>query len=317
MRRSVTPSPPGPEGVAAVEVAESIVTNVVAPDARYEGAWDSILAPPEIKDRLLSWALLSLRLRSSLPFEATALHGLVVLHGPPGTGKTTLARGLAHQVSRYVPARRARFLEVSPHGLMSGEHGASQRRVGELLGEHLPSLAADGLPTVVLLDEVESVAVARSEASLAANPADVHRATDAVLTALDANTRDHPHLLFVATSNFTGALDEAFLSRADAAIAVPAPDAAAAAAILRATVQAMSAAFPPLAALTADPHFDRIGALLAGTDGRRIRKSVTEAMAAHFDTVREPGALTVAALEASARSITRSGGRQGARREAA
>src|ERR1041385_1806379 len=107
---------------------------------------------------------------------------------------------------------------------MSAEHGQSQRKVTELLTQYIPQLADDLLPTVVLLDEVESMAVARSAASLAANPADVHRATDAVLTALDLNAAEHPHLFFVATSNFTTALDEAFLSRSDAAILVPLPE---------------------------------------------------------------------------------------------
>ena len=71
---------------------------------------------------------------------------------------------------------KARLIEINPHGLMSAEHGQSQQRVFELLCEHVPLLADDGMPTVVLLDEVESMAVARSAASLSANPADVHRA---------------------------------------------------------------------------------------------------------------------------------------------
>ncbi len=39
-------------------------------------------------------------------------------------------------------------------------------------------------------------AVARSQASLSANPVDVHRATDAVLTAMDELTRSSPHISF-------------------------------------------------------------------------------------------------------------------------
>jgi ATP-dependent 26S proteasome regulatory subunit len=151
----------------------------------------------------------------------------------------------------------------------------------------------DGLPTVVLLDEVESMVVARSQASLAANPADVHRATDAVLTAIDSNASAFPHLIFVATSNFTGAIDEAFLSRADVAIHVPAPDARGVLAILRATLDAMSIAFPPLARLSRSPELERVAHALAGMDGRRVRKTVSEAMLCRMDTVIEPGALNV------------------------
>ena len=81
----------------------------------------------------------------------------------------------------------------------------------------------DGTPTIVLLDEVESMAVARGAASLQANPADVHRATDAVLTALDDIAARAPHVFTVATSNFLEALDGAFVSRADIVVDVPLP----------------------------------------------------------------------------------------------
>ena len=177
----------------------------------------------EVKERIRNHSLLSMLVRPQVPFTVTALHGLCTLYGPPGTGKTTLARGLPAQLAPFVPGRQVRRIEINPHGLMTAEHGQSQQRVSELLAEYVPALAGDGKPTVVILDEVESMAVARSEASLAANPADVHRATDAVLTALDDNARHHPNLFFVATSNFTAALDGAFLSRSDAAILVPLP----------------------------------------------------------------------------------------------
>jgi pachytene checkpoint protein 2 len=287
-----------------MDVTEMITVSRVMPDKKYEALWDSIVVEQVVKDRLLRSAVLALRLRPVLPFETTALHGLSILHGPPGTGKTTLARGLAQQIAPLTKGGKARYIEVNPHGLMSAEHGQSQRKVSELLGEHIPSLADDRMPTVVLLDEVESMAVARSEASLAANPADVHRATDAVLAALDANASDLPHLLFVATSNFTAALDAAFLSRADVAIELPPPDAAAALAILQTTLLAISVAFAPLAKLAKDPALKKVAARLAGTDGRRIRKTVTEAMMVRSETVEDPGLLSVDdLLEAAARVV--------------
>jgi len=289
------------------------------PDARYANLWDSIVVERSIKDRLLLSAALSLRLRAELPFEATALHGLAFLYGPPGTGKTTLARGLAYQLAPLTTRRKARFIEINPHGLMSAEHGQSQRRVTELLTEHIPSMADDRTPTVVLLDEVESMVVARSQASLAANPADVHRATDAVLTAIDSSASTLPHLIFVATSNFTGAIDEAFLSRADVAIHVPTPDVPGVLAILKATLEAMSKAFPALAQLARRPQLEQVAKALAGMDGRRIRKTVSEAMLGRLETVIQPGDLTVEDLMSAAGRIkpsdqfaqTMSGGRNG------
>jgi len=263
-------------------------------------AWDAIVIEQQSKDRLLHQVLLSLRVRPRLPFAASALHGLVLLYGPPGTGKTTLARGLAAELVAYVTGQRVRMIEVSPHGLMSAEHGQSQQRVTELLAEYVPSLADDGMPTIVVLDEVESMTVARSAASLSANPADVHRATDAVLTALDRNAATHPHLLVAATSNFTATLDEAFLSRCDTAVLIPLPTIPAITQILAATLRDFAALDPALGRLAASPMLARVAALLEGIDGRQARKLISEAMTRRLDTVLDPGALTPTDLLAAA-----------------
>jgi pachytene checkpoint protein 2 len=276
-----------------VKVQECVVVNEVVPEnSPDEALWDAIIVPEQVKEQLRNQSLLSLQFRPRLRFVATALHGLCTLYGPPGTGKTTLARGLPTQLAQYVPGRKVRRIEINPHGLMSAEHGQSQQRVSELLAEHVPALAADGMPTVVVLDEVESMAVARSAASLAANPADVHRATDAVLTALDHNADQHPHLFFVATSNFTWALDEAFLSRSDAAILVPLPDRAALRAIIAGTLLELGELSPELRDLARSPGVGRIAAQAEGMDGRRARKVVFAALARRLDTVLDPGQLT-------------------------
>lgn len=299
-----------------MDVAEAVCAACMMPDRRYAGLWDSIVVDDALKKRLLRSAALAMQLREKLPFEITALHGIALLHGPPGTGKTTLGRGLAYQLARFTQRKEAKFIEVNPHGLMSAEHGQSQQRVTELLTEHIPKLANRELPTVVLLDEVESMVVARSEASLAANPADVHRATDAVLAAMDSNTAKFPNLFVVATSNFTGALDEAFRSRVDVEICVPMPNARATLAILHNTLQAMSVAYPALAGLAGHPQLEAVAREMAGIDGRRIRKTLTEAMTRRDETVLDPGRTTVEDLLAAAalvkgqgRSTSKQGGK--------
>ena len=280
----------------------------VMPDSAYAGLWESIVVDASVKNRLLRATALNLRLRAELPFETTALHGLVLLYGPPGTGKTTLARGLAHELAKITESREARLIEVNPHGLMSAEHGESQRAVTQLLTEYVPSLGDDGMATVVLLDEVESMAIARSEASLAANPVDVHRATDAVLAALDSNTADFPNLVFVATSNFVGAVDEAFLSRVDVHIHVPAPGLAGIVEILKNALQSMAPAFAPLAQLACDPRLEEVAERLTGTDGRRVRKTIMEAMLGRNETVSDPGSTTIDDLLAAAARVMEDGG---------
>jgi SpoVK/Ycf46/Vps4 family AAA+-type ATPase len=285
------------------------------PHPHLEGVWDSIVGVDEAQERLVNQVLLALRLRTVLPFTATALHGLILLYGPPGTGKTTLARGLGQEVAGFVGDGAVRLIEINPHGLMSAEHGESQQRVTELLCEHVPLRADDSGLTIVLVDEVESMAVARSQASLTANPADVHRATDAVLTALDRNAREHPHIVTVTTSNFTGMLDEAFRSRADLALKLPLPDVAGILAILQRTLSDFSEGFPALGRLAQNPQLRGVARALEGCDGRRIRKVVTEALAGRRETVLDPEALTIDDLLRAARLLEAA--RKEKRREAA
>jgi len=287
-----------------MNVAETISTNVLLPDPRYAGHWDAIIVDPDVKARLLNHALLALRLRADgIDFTAIAMHGLIALIGPPGTGKTTLARGAANSLAAVVPGKQCRLIEVRPHGLMSAEHGQSQQAVEELLVEHIPSLARDELPTIVLLDEIESMAVARSAASLSANPVDVHRATDAVLTALDKITSTYPHIIFVVTSNFPEGLDEAFLSRADVVIPVPLPSIEALREILADTLRHLGSPYPELAKLAEAPELRGVAERIEGVDGRQARKLVTAALALKQKTVLDPNKLTIEALNDAAAAL--------------
>jgi AAA+ superfamily predicted ATPase len=276
-----------------MDLRSLVVKNELMAPGDDADSWDSIVMAPEGKDRLLRSVVLGLHLRGTVPFHVSALHGLALLVGPPGTGKSTLVRGLAGQVAGVVSGKRCRLIEINPHGLMSAEHGQSQQRVNELFTELIPSLADDQVPTILMLDEVESIAVARSAASLSANPADVHRATDAILTALDDTATRWPHIFTVATSNFASALDEAFKSRADVTISMPLPDEMGVAAILRATLMGFGTAYPALSGLAADPKMAEVAPLLVGEDGRSIRKSVTDAMLLRLAVTVDPNLLTV------------------------
>jgi len=85
--------------------------------------------------------------------------------------------------SRQAPsAHEEHHVEVDPHALTSSALGRSQQAVAKLFEQSIPELAMDGA-AIVLLDEVETLAVDRHQLSLEANPIDVHRATAAALPA--------------------------------------------------------------------------------------------------------------------------------------
>ena len=267
------------------------------PDAAFDALWDSIILDPSMKDRLLAQAVLNFTARSRLQEMALPFHGIILLIGPPGTGKTSVARGLASRTAASLSSTLT-YIEVEPHALASAALGKSQQGVCHLLGTVIAEEASTG-PCVVLLDEVETLAADRRKMSLEANPVDVHRATDAVLAQLDQLAANNPQLLFVATSNFAGAIDEAFLSRADLIVSIGLPSAEACRQILFDTLARMARAYPGIARLLSDSTVEMAAEQAVGLDGRRIRKAVLSAMAHTKHIAANPGILTADAVLAA------------------
>ena len=235
--------------------------------------------------------LFSLRHRARLNQVALPLHGLIVLAGPPGTGKTTLAAGLANRAAQDL-GQPLLFVDINPHAFPSQLLGESQRSVARLFERTLPDLARRGLPTVVLLDEVEAMAVSRAGASLETNPVDVHRATDAVLAGVDQVARNWPNVTFVATTNHRAGVDVAFLSRADLIEEIGVPGAGAIRTILLDTLRELTDAPLDEGALTSLAE----GCAEARLDARQVRKLVLRAVCDRLELARDPAGITVADL---------------------
>jgi SpoVK/Ycf46/Vps4 family AAA+-type ATPase len=288
------PAPALPPGVLSLHVL---------PAEHHDKDWDAIVVPRSVKERLLSQALLTLKHGRKLSQLAGLPHGLIVLAGPPGTGKTTLARGLA-QVAALALAREGAttLVEINPHAFPSDMLGESQRNIMRLLQDTIPEIAARRPFTVVLVDEVESFAVRRTTASFETNPVDVHRATDAVMLGVDEIARRLPSVLFVSTTNFIEAIDEAFLSRADLVMHFALPDADTIAAILQHSLAELAVQFPELGNLEKSiAEIREISSLCVGWNGRQVRKLLLAALAQRLEVAKNPALLTFDDLREAAR----------------
>ena len=271
------------------------------PNPALGALWDSIILDATLKDQLVAQAILNFTVRPRVSRSVLPLHGTILLVGEPGTGKTSLARGLAHKISELIKGASFTLLEVDPHALGSAMMGRTQKAVSELFGQTIAEAAMSG-PTIVLLDEVETLAAARNKLSLEANPVDVHRATDAVLVQLDLLAESHQNLLFVATSNFPKAVDEAFTSRCDLVLEIPPPDRAGCADILTSCLSGLGETFPSIARLPRCQGFGEVIDEMVGLDGRSIRKAVASALTRRKVVAVKPDELTVGDLLMAAKA---------------
>ena len=274
--------------------------------------WDSIIIEDGMRQSLVSQAVLNFSTRQRVSRTVLPLHGVILLVGPPGTGKTSLAKGLANEAAEVFKGNTFKLIEVEAHGLTSSAMGKTQRAVAELFSQTISELASSG-PTIVLLDEVETLAVDRSKLSLDANPVDIHRATDAVLVQLDQLAETHKNLLFIATSNFPEAIDSAFVSRCDLVLEVPLPNEAACKTILTDCLEGLGDTYPKIAMLIKDQDFAACASLFVGLDGRTIRKTVANALASDTSVALKPETLTITHLQRAAQMAQKNRAPKGAK----
>merc|ERR1712038_2182975 len=181
----------------------------------------------------------------------------VLLYGPPGTGKTLLARAVAHHTE-------CTFIRVSGSELVQKFIGEGARMVRELF-----VMAREHSPSIIFMDEVDSIGSARSQDGRGGD-SEVQRTMLELLNQLDGFEPAQNIKVLMAT-NRIDILDDALLrpGRIDRKIEFPPPNAEARVDILKIHSRKMN--------LTRGIQFKKLAEALHGASGAECRGVCTEA----------------------------------------
>ena len=181
----------------------------------------------------------------------------VLLHGPPGTGKTMLAKAVANESD-------ATFIKMAGSELVRKFIGEGARLVRDLF-----ELAGEREPAVIFIDEIDAVAAKRTD-SKTSGDAEVQRTMMQLLSEMDGFD-DRGEVRIMAATNRFDMLDEAILrpGRFDRLIEVPEPNAEGRARILEIHTQDMNVA--------EGTDVSEVAADLEGYSGADVASLATEA----------------------------------------
>src|SRR5215208_7361290 len=133
----------------------------------------------------------------------------VLLYGPPGTGKTLLAKAVANETN-------ANFYAIGGPEIMSKFYGESEERLRETFKE-----AEENAPSIIFIDEIDSIAPKREEVS-----GDVEKRVVSQLLTLMDGIQSRGKLVVIGATNRPNAIDPALRrpGRFDREIDIGIPD---------------------------------------------------------------------------------------------
>lgn len=200
------------------DVYDAFLREVLAEDARQRVTLDDVAGLADVKAHLEATFLGPMRRPELRDAFATSLRGGLLLYGPPGCGKTFLARAVAGELG-------ARFVSVGLHDVLDMWLGSSERNLHGVFAE-----ARRLAPCVLFLDEVDALGQKRSHLAHSAG----RNVVVQLLTELDSMAADNEGVFVLAATNAPWDLDPALRrpGRLDRSLLVLPPDAEARAAVL-------------------------------------------------------------------------------------
>ncbi|KAK9793162.1 hypothetical protein WJX73_000052 [Symbiochloris irregularis] len=187
------------------KVREAILSEVL--DTRPSVGWDEVVGLSSAKQALKEMVILP-TVRADLFQGLRAPARGLLLYGPPGNGKTLLAKALAHEA-------QATFFNISASSLTSKWHGEAEKLVRALF-----AVAAEMQPSIIFIDEIDSILSERSAGEHEAS----RRLKTQFLVEFDGVARGTERIVVIGATNRPQELDDAVRRRMVKRIYIGMPD---------------------------------------------------------------------------------------------
>ncbi|KAJ2804973.1 Vacuolar protein sorting-associated protein 4 [Coemansia helicoidea] len=172
--------------------------------------WEDVAGLDGAKESLKEAVILPIKFPQLFTGKRTPWRG-ILLYGPPGTGKSYLAKAVATEAN-------STFYAVSSSDLVSKWMGESERLVKNLF-----AMARENRPSIIFIDEVDSLCGTRGEGESEAS----RRIKTEFLVQMNGVGNDDTGVLVLGATNIPWALDIAIRRRFEKRIYIPLPDPAA------------------------------------------------------------------------------------------